>query len=250
MSASGDDDVARLVADLVSTLRELESEFEPRTERGFPRPPSPSELLRFTSDVGIPAAILVLRTNVEALKLLQRALRLADGRPPTRSGSVAEVRDHAERVGRTTLGRLDDALGELQDAVEGQPEDERARELLDDARELRSELSARLADASAAADRDRGDGDGDGRGGDERGGDGDDPPTSSREVPVDVDAELRSLKREVDRESPGDGVPDGAGEATDMGDDHDGGGAEDDGADGGGDADGDDDGDGDATGGV
>jgi len=84
MSSSPDDtDVGPLVADLVRTLHETEREFEPRTERGLPRPPSPRELIRFTSDVGIPGVILLLRTNIEALKLLQRALRLADGRAPT-----------------------------------------------------------------------------------------------------------------------------------------------------------------------
>ncbi|MFC7028027.1 hypothetical protein ACFQH8_12140 [Halomicroarcula sp. GCM10025710] len=69
MSDSSGDDVTALLTDLVTTLRDLETAVEPRTERGRPRPPTPKELLRFTSDVTIPAAILVLRTNIEALKL-------------------------------------------------------------------------------------------------------------------------------------------------------------------------------------
>ncbi len=70
---SSDDDLSALITDLVTTLQELETEVEPTTDSGLPRPPTPSELLRFTSDVTIPAVILVLKTNIEALKILRRA---------------------------------------------------------------------------------------------------------------------------------------------------------------------------------
>jgi len=187
MSAS-DDDLATLVGDLVTTLRRLEDEFEPRTDDGRPRPPTPRELLRLTSDVAIPATILLLRSNIEALKLLQRALRMADGRSPTRGSANSEVRQRAEQLSATTLSKLDGALADLQDAVEGQPTDDDARELLTDARRLRGEIEDRLADrtngeATAASN------------------DADDDPLALEDdgddVSVDVDAELQSLKDDM-----------------------------------------------------
>lgn len=200
MSSAGDgDDLGRLVADLVSTLREIEAEFEPRTRGGLPRPPTPREVVRFTSEVGIPAAILVLRTNVEALRLLRRALRMADGRSPTSGGEVSQLRERAERVSRETLSRLDAALADLQAAVEGRPEDEQARTLLAEARDLRERVEASLA--SGQPDTHEGS-KSTYRGTDvtESGGesgDGDD-------VPVDVDAEMQSLRDEFDDGPDGD----------------------------------------------
>jgi len=181
---SSDDDLTALVTDLVTTLQDLETEIEPTTESGLPRPPTPRELLRFTSDVTIPAIILVLKTNVEALKLLRRALRMAEGRPTSSGSASGEVRQRATRLSRATLARLDDALTDLQRAVEGTPEDEEARELLDEAQELRAELAERLAAAPEA--------------------DGDGSDAEATDVPVDVDAELRSIKEEVDGDEGGD----------------------------------------------
>jgi len=175
-----DDDVTALLSDLVKTLQDLETEVEPRTESGRPRPPTPRELLRFTSDVTIPAAILVLKTNIEALKLLRRALRIAEGRPTGRSNGTA-VRERATDLSQATLARLDDALADLQGAIEGRPEDAEARELLTEAREIRDEVAQRLADGADASDGDAG-----------------------TEVPVDVDAELQSLKDDIDDVSDGD----------------------------------------------
>ena len=206
-SSSGDSDIGPMVADLVRALQRLESEFEPRTESGLPRPPSPRELIRFTSDVGIPAAILLLRTNVEALKLLQRALRLADGRAPTTGGEGAAVRDRAVQLSSVTLSRLDGALADLQDAVEGRPEDEDTRNLLEEARELRDDVERKLDERT----------------------NGDPPALESHEsvpeesVPVDVDAELESIKDEFDdtgSDSRGNGDGD-AGGADDTGTDRD-----------------------------
>ncbi|WP_262177681.1 DUF7547 family protein [Haloarcula laminariae] len=172
-----DDDIAALLGDLVRTLQDLQGEVEPRTADGRPRPPTPSELVRFTSDVTIPAAILVLKTNIEALKLLRRALRLADGRPSTAS-SGGDVQERATQLSRATLARLDDALSDLQGAVEGRPPDAEARELLTEARELRASLAERLAESESVA--------------------GDDFDGEGTDVPVDVDAELRSIKDDMD----------------------------------------------------
>jgi len=106
-------------------------------------------------------------------------------------------------LSRTTLSRLDGALADLQDAVEGRPEDEDAWELLDEARGLQSQVEAKLRE----------------RGNDDPAADSTDSgataePVPDDSVPVDVDAELRSIKDEF-----GNG-PDGNGEAGD-GDDTD-----------------------------
>jgi len=181
MTDTPDEDVAAVLADLVDTLQELETTVEPRTKSGRPRPPSPRELLRFTSDVTIPAAILVLKTNIEALKLLRRALRMADGRPPRTTSSGEAVRERAGKLTRATLAGLDDALTDLQGAFEGQPTDEEARELLAEARELRATLADQLADSGANGDE----------------------PVEGTDVAVDVDAELQSLKDDIDDISDG-----------------------------------------------
>lgn len=195
-TSGGDDELARLVGDLVTTLRQLEEEFEPRTDSGLPRPPSPRELVRLTSDVAIPAAILLLRTNIEALKLLQRALRMADGRPPTTGSSGTEVRKRAEQISVTTLSKLDGALADLQDAVEREPRNEDARELLSEARRIRSEVEQRLADSANGRDQSESA---------ESGTPGIDGDDQDSDVPVDVDAELESLKNDVDdRDDGGD----------------------------------------------
>jgi hypothetical protein len=181
--SDADEDISALLSDLVRTLQALQTEVEPRTDRGRPRPPTPEELLRFTSDVTIPAAILVLKTNIEALKLLRRALRMAEGRPATET-SGGGVQERATQLSRATLAGLDDALSDLQSAVEGRPADEDARELLTEARQLRASLAERLAE-SQSVDRD------------------DFDAVEGTEVPVDVDAELRSIKDDIDDVSDG-----------------------------------------------
>ncbi|EMA24498.1 DUF7547 family protein [Haloarcula argentinensis] len=175
---SSDDDLTALVTDLVTTLQELETEVEPTTDSGLPRPPTPGELLRFTSDVTIPAVILILKTNVEALKLLRRALRMAEGRPTTTGSASDEVRQRASDLSRATLSRLDGALTDLQQAVEGRPEDEDARELIQEAQQLRDQIQDRLADEPGMSE--------------------EVDPEEVTDVPVDVDAELRSIKDEID----------------------------------------------------
>ena len=72
-----DPDVTELLADLTRSLQELEREIEP--DRRL-RPPTPGQLSQFASEVAIPGLILVLRTNINALQLLQRTIRLAQGR--------------------------------------------------------------------------------------------------------------------------------------------------------------------------
>jgi hypothetical protein len=172
----GDESLVQLTTDLARSLRDLERELEPRPPG--PRPPTPGELLRFADEIAIPGLILILETNIRALRLLQRAIRLADDSAPAQDQDTP-VRDRAVDVSKTTLSRLDDALAELQSAIEGRPENDEARELLAETRSLRDEIDDRLA-AEAADSADSPD------------------ETTSTEVPVDVDAELQSIKEDID----------------------------------------------------
>jgi hypothetical protein len=192
-----EEDLASLVAELVRSLQELQRELEPGgRRRGPPRPPTPGELAEFTSEVAIPGLVLLLETNIRALRLLQRALRLAADRD-TESRGPREQRlaERAAAASGETLSRLDDVLAELQNAVEGRPTDDEARQLLAEARRLRAEVQQRLDDRvrdaegepravteseedSAMAEGDQND-------------DGD-------HVEVDVEAELDAIRDELD----------------------------------------------------
>jgi len=170
--------LARLATDLARSLRRLQRELD-QGPRG-PRPPTPREVLRFTDEVAIPAVILLLETNIRALELLRRAIRLADDRDAgPRESPDHEVRDRAVALSRTTLSRLDDVLADVQDAIEGRPPDDEARAVLDEARSLREEIDEQLASAATAPDEGPID-------------------EAGAEVPVDVDAELQSIKDDID----------------------------------------------------
>lgn len=175
-----------LLAELTRTLRELERDVEP--ERRL-RPPTPQELTRFTSEVAIPGLILLLRTNIRALELLQRTLRLAEGRQVEQTGAATEVRSRAEALGATSLSRLDAVLSELQSTVSARDGDEDIAALLERARELQAELESELADESRS---------------------GREEELTDDSVDIDVEAELRSLKDNID-----DDTPDGDGDAGD-----------------------------------
>ncbi len=175
--ASGD--VSGLIGDLARTVEELQTELEPDGRPPL-RPPTPRELARFTSEVTIPAIVLALETNVRVLKLLQRALRLAAGEDP-RAGESAPARERAQALGRRTLTRLDDLLADLQQALDERPPDDPARELLAEARSLRTEIDDRLAAAEA----------------DQHDTDGTQPSPENR-VDIDVESELQSIKDDLD----------------------------------------------------
>lgn len=171
-------DLTTLVTDLTRAVEELQSELEPSD--GPFRPPTPRQLARFTSEVTIPAIVLVLETNVRALKLLQRTLRFADGRAET-TGSESRTRERAQQLGRATLARLDETLADLQDALEGRPPDDDASRLLEEVRSLEAEVEAELATPDTEED------------------------LGAQAVPVDVDAELQSLKDNLDQGSTDEG---------------------------------------------
>ncbi|WP_435358227.1 DUF7547 family protein [Haloarchaeobius sp. DFWS5] len=219
---------------LASELRELRQLLErqgprpPRGPFGIPRPPTPREFMEFADEVAIPATIAVLETNIRLLQALQRAIRLAEGgRRARERGEEAgsSARSRVESVSRETLGRVSDALTDLQSVLEGTelPENEHARGVLQEARDLREEIqrqvdaarredhtldeygprgrddadeshgstpqsdSERGSTGAVAGDRDRSSENGDDRGNEIE---SDDEP-----VEIDVDAELETLKR-------------------------------------------------------
>ena len=173
-----------LLSELTQSLEELQGELEPDEPRL--RPPSPRELARFTSEVTIPAVILLLETNVRALRLVQRALRIANGRETGATSTGSQTRERAVKLGQATLSQLDATLGDLQDALEGRPPEDDARQLLDRIRALEDDIEAELA----AVDTDAGDAD------------------SPEGVEIDVDAELQSLKDDVENHGADEGYDD------------------------------------------
>lgn len=252
------EDLRELIADLEATLVELRGELDeeqrdqPTIPRGLPgagrpapRPPGLREMLRFTEEYTIPTLISVLETNIRLLRLGGAALRALD---PERS-AVREAGDSA--VGRAidagrgfSTDRLAEGLSELNDAVAGtEAPDPEARELLQEAEELSTEIQDRLREAGRQPGGPGGDRTGSGRGSADSGrgradsgddavhidvtrGDDDtgasestDENGESADTPEpDVDAELDSIREEVrgagdDQEDPED---------DDAGDDADG----------------------------
>jgi len=185
-------DLARDLTSLIRTLEDLQSELQPGGRRRLGLP-TPQDVLRLTSEVAIPATIVALETHVRMLRVVQRAIRLRTDEPAGRDGAAA-IRDRAQTLGRETLRGLDEALAELQVALEGRPGSDEAAALLDEARRLRDEVDAELA-----AERDREDA-------------GVAAMSRTREsVDVDVDAELASLREEIDDLDEDGGSDDGTG---------------------------------------
>jgi hypothetical protein len=178
--ASPDPDVTELLADLTRELRSLQQEVEPDGDRSLRR-----DLARLTSEVAIPGLILLLKTNIQVLQLLRRAIRIADGRSPRQGRETGEMRERAEQLGEVTLARLDDVLSELQGAVEERPDSERSVQLIEEARNIRQQIQDEFeTDGESVEDAD--------------------------EVDIDVEAELRALKDDLDDQSGAGGNGDGS----------------------------------------
>lgn len=188
-----DEELGREVSALIDALEDVRRELDPGDRRRR-RLPTPGEFLRFTSEVTIPAAILVLETNVRVLKLLQRAIRMSTDGDAGRTPGASPVRDRAEALGRETLRQLDGVLDELQATVEGRPRSDEAADLLAEARRLQEEVEERLAAGERAVDPDR---------------EADASPASP--VEIDVESELESLKDQIDDGTDDDGTDDDGG---------------------------------------
>jgi len=208
--ADADPDVTELLTDLTRSLQELQTEIEP--DRRL-RPPTPRELSRFTSEVAIPGLILILETNIRVLKLLQRTIRLAEGKDPSGGKAVPEMRDRAERLSRATLSQLESTLSEVQSAVEGRPDNDETERLLSEARKLRDqvqdELERRSQQRAGTTERPTDEGQG-----------VDKSELQDDTVDIDVEAELKSIKDNLDdAEDGGDGRADDGSEDAGQDDD-------------------------------
>ena len=193
-------ELAEVTAELSETLESLRSELRepPEGPLGLPRPPTPSELLQFTEQYTIPTTIALLEAAIRSLELLAAALRVADGRPIDAVSEGSRTRLSAGRgriaaTSRETLQKLDDALAELQSAARGDSSNPEVQRLLEEARGLGSEVDNRLAEATDDSE----------ASGQERTERSDD---RGKEVEIDVDEELASIKRTVDT---ADGADDG-----------------------------------------
>lgn len=212
--ADHDDELVDAVRELTRTIDALRAELDGPRRRPPLRPPTPRELLRFTDDIALPAAIAVLETSVRALEAFQRSLRIVRTERKARDRTTATADAASERASelrRTTLSQLDTVLAELQRAASegGLPADEQARDLLAEARELRDDVDSRLRDAvdresdAEPANSDRSDVYGgvtidieDGALGDADASAADDEPDTA----VDVDAELETLRDQYGEE--------------------------------------------------
>lgn len=200
-----DDELAAAAEELAATLDELSGELRgaPRGPLGLPRPPTPTEVLRFAEGYAIPTIVAILEANIRVLDMLARVLRVADGRPLDGSG-----RDGIERASRTTLQKLDGALSDIQTAIEGgEPSNPDVARLLDEARSLREEIDDRLPEATAEPSTMDGTKDRSTHGSaSDEDTDGEAAVASDEDdgIKIDVDAELESIKQNVSDSPDGD----------------------------------------------
>lgn len=164
MSTRSDEDLADLLDELETTLSDLRAELDADRgdgRRGGPRPPRPpsmSDLLRFTEEYTIPAVVTLLEANIRALKATQRVLRMADPERAARAESSA-ARDRLDDAGRTALSQLERSLTDLSNALSSAdlPADPESRDIVEDARSLTDEIEDRIAEARDRREaRDRG----------------------------------------------------------------------------------------------
>lgn len=219
MGDPADDELADRVSALEGTLEELREELEPqRGPLGLPRPPTPRDVFRFTDEYAIPAAIAILEANVRTLELLQAIIRGARGAP-----REDEIRGRATSLGRTTVERVDRALADLGSVIEDAdlPRNAEARTLLEEARSLNDEVRNSFASTDRTGrigvDADpsvpeAGDADTDDH-------DEETPDDARPGIEIDVDAELESIKDELDEDGTvsdeASGAPDGSDETHD-----------------------------------
>ena len=179
---SPDPELEARIAALEESMRALQHEVRQTTDDGsfgFPRPPSPNEILRFTDQAVIPAIIALLEVNIKLLQSIRRGIQLTQKRD-----SVTRDRDQLQAINKDVVKQFERAIEELQHVVEGTPIDHTAKDVLADARALRSELERRTEAARDAVD------------------------TPSKETAdesgldtIDVDAELDSIKAEFDTDT-------------------------------------------------
>jgi len=234
------DELADRLDDLEDALSELRAELDGEgRDPGIPRSPRPSELLRFTERYTIPTVIALLEATIRSLELLRGALRLADPGRDLGGDDRPASSDRLDAVRGEASDRLAGSLRELRRALSAAdlPSEPEARSIIEEARDLSAEIERRLDDDAAPGSAGRegtagndgtdaaddpvridvtgaDDADGDDAGADDADPDGDD---------VDVEAELRTLKRqygddgaEPDADADPDATPDGEDDGTDA----------------------------------
>jgi hypothetical protein len=217
-------ELAAQLDELEETLTELRGELPSEDRRDLPQPPRLSELLRFTEQYTIPTLIAILEATIKSLELLQRTLRLADPTRAAREESEA-ARGRLNEVGGEAGQQLAGALAELRTALSETdlPENAESRDLITDARDLTGEIEKRLREAEGTVseqwDQERaerrgqrddptaGKNDPAANNGvmidvsddsEQPAGDSDDADNADNAPTVDVDAELESIKDELD----------------------------------------------------
>lgn len=204
MSSPRDRETEELLDELESTLEALRDEIDGRDRRRR-RPPTPLELLRFAERRAIPTLVATLEAAVEALELVREVLSIVDPERPGRRARLDEADDRRGLAGRSAAAGAERVLADLRRALtaEGLPDDEAARDLVSEARELSGEVEARIREARERSGAARSPSGGGGvridvtadgtreQEGREREGGG------ATDAGVDVDAELESLRNEV-----------------------------------------------------
>jgi hypothetical protein len=171
------------VATLEATLEDLKSQLQRRSRRRL-RPPGLGAMRRFTTEVSIPMTILVLETNVRALRILQRALEENSTSARTGAGETAgRVGRRAADVSGQALARLGDALADLQESVSPPADDDSLDGMLDEAARLQERVQSELERMEA---------------GPETGTGASAADDGEESVAIDVDAELESIKSEIE----------------------------------------------------
>ncbi|WP_231183383.1 hypothetical protein [Haladaptatus sp. DYF46] len=196
-------DLEDRIEELETTLRGLQTELgrPPRGPMGLPRPPTPREVLSFTGEYAIPTLISMLEANVRALKALQQIIRLVDPEYDPTEKARSDLSARAGRASRATLDRLQDTLNDVEGALTegGLPEEPRARRILEDARRLSEDIGDEIATGSERADEGRELADA---------ADEEMEEEEEEQPQVDVDAELRSIRDELDVRGNGHGEDD------------------------------------------
>lgn len=187
MTNAGDGDLADELAELERSVRHLQEELKSRSPRGplgLPRPPSPGEVLQFTEESAIPALIAILEAHVRMLEAIQHGIRLArTGESSTRSAAQT-----VDAVNEETINQLDRLVETIQEVAGALPKNDQARAVLSEAEELRDTIEERVEEAKKSVEEQPSEDQIDST---EFGESQDRPET------IDIDAELQSIKRQL-----------------------------------------------------
>lgn len=187
-------------------LRDLQTELQrpPRGPFGLPRPPTPREMLSFTSEYALPTLITMLEANIRALKALQQIIRLVDPEYDSTGEARSELSSRAGRASQATLDRLQSTLEDVEGALTegGLPQEPGARRILEDARRLSDDIKGEISAGREQADSSRETIKVDEA--DEEREDGEEIEIGEEKPQVDVDAELRSIRDELGARGNGD----------------------------------------------